>query len=459
LSLDFAALPPEINSGRMYAGAGAGPLTAAAAAWDALAAELNSAAGSYQAVIAGLTGAPWLGPSSAAMADAAAGYVAWINDTAAVAEATATQARSALASYEEAFAATVPPPVITANRTLLAALVATNIVGQNTPAIATTEGHYAEMWAQDAAAMYGYAAGSAAATQLTAFTPPPQTTNPAAQSAQAAAANQAASTPAANSPQAISGATTALQQLASGSSNGGLTQWLLNFLDSPFIQEDETLANELSGFKGLIYGSSFLYTGIMDDMMPSVTTAMGPSVAAMKAAAEAPAIAAPAAGLTGSTAAAYYGSTSAAVGQATSVGGLSAPSSWGASPAMRLASQSTAMPTASLAAAPEAALAGPGMWAGGMPTLASVVNAPSDRDRQASPRSRLRAGQRHREATREPMQPQHVALASDVETALTDDAVSARAELKRLRAALGSLTKERDVLKRTAAFLLKEAQK
>lgn len=45
--LDFGALPPEINSGRMYAGPGSGPLLAAAAAWDALAAELYSAAASY----------------------------------------------------------------------------------------------------------------------------------------------------------------------------------------------------------------------------------------------------------------------------------------------------------------------------------------------------------------------------------------------------------------------------
>ena len=41
--MDFAVLPPEINSGRMYAGAGSGPLVAAAAAWEALAAELPRA--------------------------------------------------------------------------------------------------------------------------------------------------------------------------------------------------------------------------------------------------------------------------------------------------------------------------------------------------------------------------------------------------------------------------------
>jgi len=45
--LDFGALPPEVNSGRMYLGAGSGPLLAAAAAWDALAGELQSTAASY----------------------------------------------------------------------------------------------------------------------------------------------------------------------------------------------------------------------------------------------------------------------------------------------------------------------------------------------------------------------------------------------------------------------------
>jgi hypothetical protein len=47
----------------------------------------------------------------------------------------------------------VHPTVVTANRVSLAALVATNLLGQNTPAIASTEAHYMEMWAQDVAAM------------------------------------------------------------------------------------------------------------------------------------------------------------------------------------------------------------------------------------------------------------------------------------------------------------------
>jgi PPE-repeat protein len=217
--MDFAALPPEINSGRMYAGAGPGPLLAAAAAWDDLASELGSNASSYQSVISGL-GSSWQGPSSTSMAAAAAAYVSWMTATAAQAEETANQARAAVASYEAAFAATVPPPVILANRTLLMTLIATNILGQNTPAIAATEAHYTEMWAQDAAAMYGYAGSSAAATQLTPFTEPPQTTNAAAEPMQAAAATQASTSTASNIgtelTQFVDSLPNALQSLANG---------------------------------------------------------------------------------------------------------------------------------------------------------------------------------------------------------------------------------------------------
>jgi PPE-repeat protein len=185
--MNFAALPPEVNSGRMYAGPGSGPMRAAAAAWAGLAAELDSTATSYESVVAELTGESWLGPSSASMAAAAEPYVAWMSVTAGQAEQAATQANAAAAAYEEAFAATVPPPVIAANRAQLVSLVATNFLGQNTAAIAATEAHYGEMWAQDAAAMYGYAASSAAAAKVTPFAPPQQTTNSAGLAGQAAA--------------------------------------------------------------------------------------------------------------------------------------------------------------------------------------------------------------------------------------------------------------------------------
>src|SRR4051812_1415566 len=145
--MDFGALPPEINSARMYAGPGAAPLITAAVAWDELATELQAAASSYSSVIAGLTSGPWLGPAAANAATALTPYATWTSATAAGAEIAASQARAAIAAYEAAFASTVPPALVAANRSLLAALVATNFFGQNSPAIAATEALYSEMWA------------------------------------------------------------------------------------------------------------------------------------------------------------------------------------------------------------------------------------------------------------------------------------------------------------------------
>ncbi|OBB67175.1 PPE family protein [Mycobacterium sp. 852014-50255_SCH5639931] len=189
--MDFASLPPEVNSGLMYAGPGAAPMLAAAAGWDALAAELESTAGGYAAELAGLTGQSWSGPSSLLMTAAATPYVEWLSIAAAQAAQTAAQAYAAAAAYEAAFAMTVPPPVIAANRVQLMALIATNFFGQNTAAIAATEAQYMQMWVQDATAMYGYAAAAETAATLTPFDEPPQTTNPAGQGLQAQTVGQA----------------------------------------------------------------------------------------------------------------------------------------------------------------------------------------------------------------------------------------------------------------------------
>jgi PPE-repeat protein len=189
--LDFGALPPEINSGLMYAGVGSGPMMAAAAAWDGLAAELSATASGYASAISELTSS-WMGPSAQSMVAAATPYMSWLSAACAVAEQSGMQARAAAAAYEAAFEMTVAPPVIASNRALLMALIATNFFGQNTPAIAATEVQYAEMWAQDAVAMYTYAGSAATASQLTPFTEPSQTTDQAGLAQQQAAVAQAA---------------------------------------------------------------------------------------------------------------------------------------------------------------------------------------------------------------------------------------------------------------------------
>jgi len=141
------------------------------------------------------------------------------------AEEAAIQARAATAAYETAFAMTVPPPVIAANRTLLMSLVATNFLGQNAPAIAAAEAHYAQMWAQDATAMYGYATGAASASRLTPFTQPPRTTNPAGLPNQSGAVGQAAATTAEGQGEGITTAITqALESFPTAAGSSVLAQ-------------------------------------------------------------------------------------------------------------------------------------------------------------------------------------------------------------------------------------------
>ncbi|CFD23107.1 PPE family protein [Mycobacterium tuberculosis] len=130
--VDFGALPPEINSARMYAGPGSASLVAAAQMWDSVASDLFSAASAFQSVVWGLTVGSWIGSSAGLMVAAASPYVAWMSVTAGQAELTAAQVRVAAAAYETAYGLTVPPPVIAENRAELMILIATNLLGQNT---------------------------------------------------------------------------------------------------------------------------------------------------------------------------------------------------------------------------------------------------------------------------------------------------------------------------------------
>jgi PPE-repeat protein len=254
--MDFAALPPEINSGLIYAGPGSGPLLAAATAWDGLASELGTAASGYGSVISELTDSPWVGPSSRAMLSAVTPFVAWLGSLSDLAEQTASQAQVAAAAFETAFALTVPPPVIAANRVLLANLIATNFLGQNTPAIALTEAQYAEMWAQDAGTMYGYAASAAAASVLTPFDAPPNTTTPDAESNQALAVTQAVEQPAANSAQTVANTTPQLVSVqvvpaatpqAAAATTPGPLDWLWNTIENFFTYGFPTPTNQWAG--------------------------------------------------------------------------------------------------------------------------------------------------------------------------------------------------------------------
>jgi PPE-repeat protein len=354
--MDFALLPPEINSGRMYEGPGSGPLLAAAAAWDGIATELHTAAASYGSVISELTTGPWLGAASAAMTAAVEPYVAWMRSSATQAEQTATQAKAAAAAYEVTFAAMVPPAVIAANRALLQALVATNLFGQNTAAIAATETLYAEMWAQDATAMYGYAGASAAATTLTPFTPAPQTTTgtSAATSAQAVASQLTSTAAQATDPLGTIADLIDIVLFLPGVAQAGLTP--LNttglFTDLSYDDEEvhfEGLESTDQDILNTLHYNGFGPPPVVAEVAAPSTT---PRLATAFGTAEVP-------------------SVTAGMGRAPVVGGMSVPQGWTvAAPEIRLSA--VTLPLTGLGAAPEVFAASPANLLGEM-TLANMA--------------------------------------------------------------------------------------
>jgi PPE-repeat protein len=362
--MDFAMLPPEVNSGRIYAGPGSGPILAAASAWDGLAAELQSTANSYESAISELTGGPWLGPSSASMAAAAAPYLAWMTTTAAQAEQTATQAKAAAAAYEAAFAMTVPPPLITANRSLLLTLIATNIFGQNTMAIAATETDYAEMWAQDAAAMYGYAGSSATASTLTPFTSPPPTTNPAGASSQGAAVAQSSTSGGSQLmsalPQALQGLASSTASTAPASALSNLLSVLIIGLSSIDIPVATTsVGSSVTSASSALTATGMNYRGFLINADRDYAQDKGPYTGYGPGAAELPewffggpnALAEPSS--------ATPASVVADLGQANTVGRLSVPSAWTvAAPEIRPVAYT--LPISGAQAAPEIVAGGSG---------------------------------------------------------------------------------------------------
>ncbi|KZS81756.1 PPE family protein [Mycobacterium persicum] len=321
--MDFALLPPEVNSGRMYTGPGPTSLLAAAGSWDALATELDTTAQTYESVVSGLTTLDWYGPASESMAARVAPYVSWLYTTATQTKQTAMQARAAAAAFDQAFAMTVPPPAIAANRIQLMALIATNFFGQNTAAIAATEAQYAEMWAQDAAAMYGYATGSTAAAQLTPFPSPSQITDPAGLGAQSAAVAQANASAAATDP--ISQLVAAVSQ-----SLGALSGLQIpNFLPADYAVLDGIFA--IYATFSAIDSVESIADGIIGDeaaLAPALTSAtetLPAEAGSVLAAAQQP---------TGAALGLGGNAVLASAGRAGSIGQLSVPASW-AAPATR----------------------------------------------------------------------------------------------------------------------------
>ena len=291
---DYVALPPETNSALMYAGPRSVSMWAAAAAWDVLAAELSAAASSFQTAVSVLGGS-WQGPSAIAMAAAAAPYVQWLSAASAQAEQAATEARLSAGAFDAAFVATVPPPAVAANRAQLMMLIATNILGQNTAAIAATEAAYAEMWAQDVTAMTGYDAGTAAVeAEWTSFSAPPSVLPGSAIPVQSTASELFS--PLGQSSSLLSTLQTSLSRLQMLSTPAELAMEPMNM----------AMGQIMTGANPLLGGA----TGSVPAMTPAVLPATGPALPSL------------------GTVSLVKPPIPALMGQANSIGALSVPANW-----------------------------------------------------------------------------------------------------------------------------------
>jgi PPE-repeat protein len=373
MSVDFGALPPEVNSARMYAGAGSTSLTTAASAWRSLAAELNSAGLGYENVITQLSSEEWLGPASTKAAQALTPYVTWMKTTATQAEQAATQLDAASAAFETAFASVVPPPLIAQNRALLLQALQSNVFGQYTNVIAQLESQYGQMWAQDSSTLYNYAAQSSNATKVTPFTAAPEVSTQDAGAKQGAAVNAASGTAAGNASSTTANAITQTPQTlaaaatpaAATTATDPLTEgWFLLTGQSALPTSFASFINGLSPFAGFAYnteGLPYFSVGMGNSGVQIAKSTGQLGGAAASAAAAAPKGLSGLGGMLGGGAGAP--AVAAGLGNAASVGKLSVPAMWsGAAPAL---SHATAVPVSSISAVPEAA--GQGNLLGGMP--------------------------------------------------------------------------------------------
>jgi PPE-repeat protein len=157
--------------------------------------ELDSSVTTYTSAVSSLMES-WNGPSSAAMVQAVQPYITWLRNTAQQTQQMAASAQSAATAFTQAQSSVLPPAAVSANRTQLARLVATDRFGSNLPAIAATEEQYQAMWANNSAAMSRYQAAATQALDVQQFTSPPAIANADGTAAQATATSAAAATPA-----------------------------------------------------------------------------------------------------------------------------------------------------------------------------------------------------------------------------------------------------------------------
>ena len=157
------AMPPELNTARLMAGAGAAPMLQAALGWETFAIFLETQADELAGSLAGLSAA-WTGSASERAVAATMPMVVWLRTTALQAQKRALQASAQATSYTTAMATTPQLAEIEMNHITHAVLEATNFLGVNTIPIGFNEADYVRMWNLAASVMHLYQAESTANT-------------------------------------------------------------------------------------------------------------------------------------------------------------------------------------------------------------------------------------------------------------------------------------------------------
>lgn len=173
LAMFYGALPPEVNTARLMAGAGIEPMYQAAAGWEMLAISLETQADELASSLVALQGS-WQGSGSESAVQSTTPMIAWLRTAAMQAQKRALQAIAQATAYTQAMVTTPPLPEIEMNHVTNATLNATNFLGVNTVPIGMNEfDYFVRMWNQAAGAMEAYQAET---TLNTIFEPiPPMT--------------------------------------------------------------------------------------------------------------------------------------------------------------------------------------------------------------------------------------------------------------------------------------------